>query len=265
MPNDFTLFLWLLKLGALANLYFLANTLTLDPARTDPQIVIPALILFAVSGYRCLFPNRYKDNVVLHDSVLSSTLVTRVIATFSEVAYIYQFSHVLRLLNVANVGWVDALSWLMVFQVVVSQFFVWGAIATERLALYVYEELGWLVMFAANTLASAYLYATVEGLGPREILLQLNLLFGAFYLPWQVMHLHALRTDARQTAQSTEGAAPITPRLVANLLGRALYQRKRATDAASWGGLIGLTWMVAYWAVLIPVWVHQIVLVAATR
>ncbi|MEE3330029.1 MAG: hypothetical protein VX246_04090 [Myxococcota bacterium] len=222
MPNDFTLFLWLLKLGALANLYFLANTLALDSGRTDPQIVVPAVILFAVSGYRCLFPNRYKDNVVLHDSVLSSTLVTRVIATFSEVAYIYQFSHVLRLLNVANVGWVDALSWLMVFQVVVSQFCVWGAIATERLTLYVYEELGWLVMFVANTVASAYLYATVEGLGPREILLQLNLLFGVFYLPWQVVHLHALRTDAQQTAQTTGGGARVTPQLVASLLGRAL-------------------------------------------
>ena len=109
MPNDFTLFLWLLKLGALVNLYFLANTFALGPGETDPHIVVPAQILFAVSGYRCLFPNRYKDNVVLHESPLSSTLVTRVLATFVEVAWIYQFSHVLRMLNVEDVGWVDAL------------------------------------------------------------------------------------------------------------------------------------------------------------
>ena len=94
------------------------------------DIVIPAQILFAVSGYRCLFPNRYKDNVVLHPSPLSSTLVTRVLATFAEVAWIYQFSHVIRLLDLEQVGWVEVLSWLMVLQVVVSQFFVWGAIAT---------------------------------------------------------------------------------------------------------------------------------------
>ena len=45
----------------------------------------------------------------------------------------------------------------MVVQVVISQGFVWGAILTERLALYFYEELGWAIIFAANTIASAYL------------------------------------------------------------------------------------------------------------
>ncbi len=66
-------------LGTFVNLYFLASTLSLRSGQTDPHIVIPAQILFVVSGYRCLFPNRYKDNVVLHASWLSSTLVTRVL------------------------------------------------------------------------------------------------------------------------------------------------------------------------------------------
>ena len=39
-------------------------------------------------------------------------------------------------------------------QVVISQAFVWSAILTKRLHLYFYEELGWLVIFAANTAAS---------------------------------------------------------------------------------------------------------------
>jgi hypothetical protein len=156
MPNDCAVFLWILKLGAFVNLYFLANTHALRSVEADPHIVIPAQILFAVSGYRCLFPNRYKDNVVLHASLLSSTLVTRVLATFAEVAWIYQLSHVIRLLNLELVGWVEALSWLMVLQVVISQLFVWGAISTGRLSLYFHEEVGWFVIFVANTIASAH-------------------------------------------------------------------------------------------------------------
>ena len=259
MPADFTTLLWLLKLGALINLYFLANTFQLPPGAADPHIVIPAQILFAVSAYRCLFPNRYKDNVVLHDTLLSSTLVTRLLATFVEVAWIYQFSYVLRLLNVDGVGWVDALSWLMVGQVVISQGFVWGAILSGRLVLYFYEELGWAVIFAANTVASACLYWTVDALAGREVLLQLNLLFGLVYLPWQFIHLRALRADAKTSDESEA----LTWEVLASGLRRALHETNRATDAASWGGLVGLIWMVAYWASLIPLWVHEVVMVSA--
>ena len=27
----------------------------------------------------------------------------------------------------------------------------------------------------------------------------------------------------------------------------------------SWGGVVGLTWMIAYWATLLPMWMHVIV------
>jgi hypothetical protein len=262
VPTDFAVFLWVLKLGALVNLYFLATTHAQGSGASDLHIVIPAQILFAVSGYRCLFPNRYKDNVVFHASPLSSTLVTRVLATFAEVAWIYQFSHVIRLLNLERVGWVEVLSWLMVFEVVLSQLFVWGAILTGRLALYFHEEVGWAVIFVANTLASAYLYLTVDALGDRETLLQLNLLFGLVYLPWQLIHLRVLRADARKRDESAEPNPQVTRQLVAANLHRSLHQWNRATDATSWGGLVGLTWMMAYWATLIPMWVHQVVLVA---
>ena len=254
MFRDYTIALWLLKLGALINLYFLVNTLRLPPAVADAYVVLPAQILFAVSAYRCLFPVRYEHNVVFHDSILSSIFLTRLFATFSEIAYIFLFSHVLRLLNIARVEWVTVLSWLMVAQVVVSQGLVWAAILTERLELYYYEELGWALIFVANTIASAYLYLTVRGLGGREVLLRLNLLFGIVYLPWQVIHLTTLRANARSSVRAGAGAPPL-------LIGleRSVRVKTRRTDSGSWGGLIGLTWMTAYWATLIPVWVYYIV------
>src|SRR5262245_47970945 len=126
MSQDFKIFLWLLNLGALVNLFFLAKTLVPPASSTDPHLLVPAQILFAVSGFRCLFPNQYKGNVVFHDTPLSSIFLTRLLATFAEIGFIYLLSHVLRRLNVDRVGWVDALSWLMVAQVVISQFCVWG-------------------------------------------------------------------------------------------------------------------------------------------
>jgi hypothetical protein len=255
MLRDYTIVLWLLKLGGLINLYFLVNTFLLPPAEAEAYIVLPAQILFAVSAYRCLFPVRYEHNVVFHDSVFSSIFLTRLLATFSEIAYIFLFSHVLRLLNTARVEWVIVLSWLMVAQVVVSQGFVWAAILSDRLELYYYEELGWALIFLANTIASAYLYLTVNGLGGREVLLELNLLFGIVYLPWQVIHLASLRANARRTSGETGAGA----RSILAGLQRAVRVKTRRTDADSWGGFIGLTWMTAYWATLIPVWVYYMV------
>jgi hypothetical protein len=255
MFRDYTIVLWLLKLGGLINLYFLVNTFLPPAADAGAYIVLPAQVLFAVSAYRCLFPVRYEHNVVFHDSFFSSIFVTRLLATFSEIAYIFLFSHVLRLLNTGRVGWVIVLSWLMVAQVVVSQGFVWAAILTERLELYYYEELGWALIFVANTIASAYLYLTVNGLGAREVLLQLNLLFGFVYLPWQVIHLATLRANARRTS----GKARVTSPSILTGLKRAVRVKTRRTDSDSWGGFVGLTWMTAYWATLIPMWVYYMV------
>src|SRR5215470_17397059 len=196
MSRDYTVPLWLLKLGAPLNVYFLLNT----PDAGDPSIIVPAQILFAVSAYRCLFPVRYEDNVVFHDTILSSIFLTRLLATFAEIAYVFQFSHVLRVLDTEHFSFVSALSWLMVAQVVISQVLVWAAILTGRLALYFYEELGWAFIFAANTLASAYLYFRAGAPVSHPVLLQLNLLFGAAYLPWQFLHLRMLWVNARHGA-----------------------------------------------------------------
>ncbi|MGH8515967.1 MAG: hypothetical protein ACREUE_00765 [Panacagrimonas sp.] len=227
-------FLWTLKLGALLNLYFLWNT----PLDGDPYIVVPAWILFAVSAYRCLFPVRYDNAVVFHDSVFSSIRFTRALATFSEVAYIFQFAYVLRVLDGGQSDLVSVLSWLMVIQVIVSQFLVWGAIATGRLALYFYEELGWAVIFAANTIATIVLMLRAVD----HLLLVFNLVFGLLYLPWQAMHLRMLRANADATV----------------VVGTTTKQRR--TDAQAWGGVVGLSWMLGYWAILIPPWVYAVVL-----
>jgi hypothetical protein len=261
MFRDFTIFLWLLKLGALLNLYFLANSYTLPVSATDVHILVPAQILFAVSTYRCLFPVQYKGNVVLHDSPLSSVFLTRLLATFSEVALIYQFSHVIRLLNADHVGWVNLLSWVMVLQVVISQFFVWGAILADRLVLYFYEELGWAIIFAANTIASAYLYLTLDSLAGGEILIQLNLLFGLVYLPWQLIHLRVQLSDARPGGETVQRRTPLTWKRLGVGLRRSIRVRNPTSDAGAWGGLVGLTWMTSYWATLIPMWANQVVLV----
>jgi hypothetical protein len=265
MLNDFTVFLWWLKWGALINLYFLVSTLALPSGATDAHIVIPAQILFAVSAYRCLFPVRYKDNVVFHRSPFSSIFVTRLLATIAEVAFIYQFSHVIRLLNAHQVGWVNALSWVMVLQVVISQGFVWWAILAGRLVFYYYEELGWAIIFAANTIASAYLYATVDTLGDGEVLIQLNLLFGIVYLPWQLIHVRALRSEATTAGETTEAGTVMTGKLLAKGLVRSIHVRNQTSDAEAWGGLVGLIWMASYWATLIPIWVHHVVAVFSAR
>ncbi len=259
MDRDMTPFLRLLKLGAVVDLALLASTFAI--AAPDPRVVIPAQILLAVSAYRCLFPNRYLDHVVFHDSPWSSIFTTRLLATFSEVAYIFQFSVVLRVLDAGGTPWVGVLAWAMVAQVTVSQVFVWTAILTRRLDLYFWEELGWFLIFVANTVASAYLLATSEGLGDARTLLVLNVVFGAGYLPWQVLHLRSL---LREASDGRGGDAPARVGLALGLR-EAIALRTPRTDAAAWGGTIGITWMLAYFALLIPPWVTYVAWAISAR
>jgi hypothetical protein len=53
--------------------------------------------------------------------------------------------------------------------------------------------------------------------------------------------------------------------VVANGLRQSIHDRKPTTDADDWGGVVGLTWMVGYWATLIPIWVHHVVGELGTR
>ena len=38
----------------------------------------------------------------------------------------------------------------------------------------------------------------------------------------------------------------------------SIFERDVRSDAAAWGGFIGVTWMLAYWVALIPVWVWYV-------
>jgi hypothetical protein len=256
--GDFTVYLWLLKLGAIANLYFMVKTASALAAGMDAWLGVPAQIFFAVSAYRCLFPVRYETSAVFHRSVFSSIFTTRLLATASEIVYIYAFSHVVRLLNVHDVAWVNTLSWSMVLFATTSQVCVWTAVLTGKFRYYFYEELGWLLIFIANTVACAYLYVTTDLHGGREVLLWLSFIFGAAYLPLQYVHLGVLRANGESRAMKVAAGLGIG-------LKRAIELKNRETDAESWGGIVGLVWMIGYWATLIPVWLFYMVMVFAQR
>ena len=250
-------FLYLLKLGTLLNLYFFFKTLNQPLLFVDIHIRIPAQIFFTVSAFRCFFPVSYVTGAVLHDSFLSSIFLTRLFATFSEVAYIYLFSYMIRLFNSGQIPIVNVLSWLMVVQVIISQYFVWFAILTERQKLYFYEELGWGVIFVIYTVASAILYGTLDLPGSWKLLLELNLLFGVLYLPWQFFHLKALRLRAKHQ-KINEMHTNISWSLLKKGLYQSIQMKNLTTHSEAWGGALGMTWMIGYFAALIPVWIYLI-------
>ena len=146
----------------------------------------------------------------------------------------------------------------MMLQVVLSQIFVWWAILSRQLVFYFYEEIGWFLMFLANTVASASLLVDSDP-GPTAAgLLRLNLLFGAFYLPWQILHLRSLRRDATSHQSNDPPRGLRSMAVVAQSWKDAVFQRRVRQDADAWGGWIGLVWMVCYWATLIPLWAYHI-------
>ena len=250
--QDIKTFLWLLKVGALINIYFLINTFISPLAYTNIHILIPAQILFATCAYRCLFPVRYTNNIVFHESPFSSVFVTRFLATFSEVASIYLFAYVIRTLNTEQITWINNVSWLMVIQVIISQCFVWGAILTGKLILYVYEEIGWGIIFIINTIASLYLYITLENFSGRELLIYLNLIFGAFYLPWQIIHVRSLQSHAHKKGLQRKSYTLLDG------LQNSIQIKNPSTTLNDWGGVVGIIWATSYWATILPVWVYLI-------
>ena len=254
-------FLWLLKLGALFNLYFLWQSLISPFVIVDAHLVIPAQIFFVVSIYRCLLPVNYTTNAVLHDFFMSSIFLTRFFATICEVVYIYQFSYLLKIVNDHQIPLVDIFSCLMIVQVIISQCFAWSAILTGRLRLYFYEELGWGVIFIFNTIASAILYWNLDNIGERQLLLQISLLFGIVYLPWQLIHLKTLRLRAKYQEEKKDFNMYISWDLVRQGLLKSIQIKNPTTKSEDWGGIVGMTWMIAYWATLIPAWLYMIILI----
>ena len=252
-------FLWLLKLGTILNIYFFYQTLKPPLLLVETHLLIPAQILFIVSAYRCFFPVSYATNAVLHDSFLSSIFFTRLLATIVEVAYIYQFSFIIRLFNQFQNPLIDILSWLMVIQVCISQWFVWCAILTGRFRFYFYEEVGWGIIFSLNTIANIILYLNRDLINGQELLIFINILFGFLYLPWQLFHLKSLRLRAINQEVIKNLHAPIVWPQIMRGLHKSINLKIPTINSGDWGGVIGMTWMVAYWATIIPCWLYLII------
>jgi hypothetical protein len=251
--------LWSLKLGIIINLFLFFKTLSEPFASVDFYLLAPAQLLFVISAYRCLFPNNYSKKIVLHDTFFSSIFLTRFLVTFVEIAYIYQFSYVIRLINDDQFLIVDILTWIMVLQVSISQFFVWSAILLNEENLYYYEELGWFVIFSINTFLSIFLYLFAEVHSAQIILLIISIIFGLLYLPWQIIHLRMIKKRVKQMSQ-TEGKLPkFKSEIFYKGLSESFYTRIKRTDYDSWGGWVGMTWMYNYWIILIPGWMFYIV------
>ena len=77
--------------------------------------------------------------------------------------------------------------------VALAGFRVGPGIDRQAGAFFFYEELGWALIYAANTFASAFIYITVRYFRQQVISSSIHLLFGALYLPWQINHLRFLR------------------------------------------------------------------------
>lgn len=272
---EFSWFLHGLKLGGLYNVLLLYSSLSLH-GRVAPSLLLPAQAFFVVNGYRCFLPNRYNGNTVLHRTVLSSSLVTRCLATVSEISWIYQLSVLLTELGSAGLDspapWLAPLAHAMVGAICVCQVCVWLAVLFDWPMCFFWEELGWAVIFVANTLASAFFY-TAPGaraaLGPRFGCVEVSLAFGAVYLPWQLachlpqIYAHAAskaaRAEGKGHSKSTAGAADM---LWASLRS-ALFDMQVSTDSEDWGGAVGTLWMVGYWVVM-PKWLFYIATQCAT-
>jgi len=154
-------------------------------------ILITAQIFILVCGYRCIFPNRYNDCVVLHDTWLSSIWLTRLLATFSEVSFLYQLSVLARDLNAIRpdgpLYWIDACAWVMVFLVCFAQCCVWSSFIFETDILMWYEEFNWALMFIINTVISLWFVFTGDmwsSEDPRWKCVYLSLIFAVIYLPF---------------------------------------------------------------------------------
>ena len=75
---------------------------------------------------------------------------------------------------------------------------------------YYYEEVGWFVIFLLNTIASIILLLTIGLMKNHELLLQINLLFGFLYLPWQFFHLRSLRLRSNNQEVITKKYSPMS-------------------------------------------------------
>ena len=216
-------------------------------------MLIPAQVFIAVCGFRCVFPNSFKDCIVLHDVWQSSIWLTRFMATFAEIFWLYQLSVVATDLNHAQTlappqFWIDACANIIVFLVCLAQCCVWSSIVFETDILMWYEELNWTTMFILNTIINLYFFFSGEmehSKDPRWACVYLSLIFGAIYLPFSIgAHLPHISSDyAGQKAKKIR----LNFKQAKKGCLRSIFHRQKSEAAKDWGGNVGAFWMVGYW------------------
>jgi hypothetical protein len=253
-------FLQGLRVGVISNLFLLWASLTITNISDDLFLVVPAIILISVSAFRCLFPVNYASKAVIIDSVLSSVFVTRFLVTIVEVTYIYMFSYVLRIINSDQYMFVDLISWLMVIQVIISQFFCWGAILLKYERFYFYEEFGWFIIFFINTILSIVMLS-LDLSNAHYSLIIISMVFGSLYLPWQVLHLKSITNRINTNPEIKAQEFKMNLSKVKFEFKSSIYDRKVSFDINDWGRVVGMMWMYGYWILFIPVWMFYIILI----
>ena len=252
-------FLQGLRIGVVSNLFLLWTSLTMANINNDLFLVVPAIVLISVSAFRCLFPVNYASKSVIIDTIFSSVFVTRFLVTIVEVTYIYMFSYVLRIINSDQYMLVNLVSWLMVIQVITSQFFCWGAILLKYERFYFYEEFGWFVIFFINTILSIVLLS-LDLSNAHYSLIIINIVFGVLYLPWQILHLKSITKRINSNPEIKAQEFIIDLSKIKYELKSSINDRKVSFDSNDWGGVVGMMWMYGYWILLIPVWMFYIIL-----
>lgn len=243
--------------GAISNAYLLYKLATIS-STASPHALIPAQILALVSGFRCIFPNRYNDCVVWRDSFLSSIFLTRFMCTISEMVYIYQFSWFLREVS-AQAGVVcDVINysaWAMVIFCALGQTFCWISIIYRTNGYFWHEEFCWAVLMGINMVISIYLFVSGEvhekvanGEISESIVtgLKISLWFSLFYMPFQCLfHVPMLKDPTPELDTSFQNTV--------FGLKKAVFYRQKTNETRAWGGVVGALWMVGYF-VAMPCW-----------
>ena len=247
----------LLVVGTFLNLWLLQRLNTFEGVPTEAQV--PAVIFCVVNGFRCLFPNRYNGNVVLHDTTLSSIFLTRTLATAAEVAWIYQLGWYAREISQSSAliepfgqNLVNATAWSMVVLCMVAQGFVWLSLLLETVGLMWYEEACWAGIFVLNTGLNVVLLtsgAAGMAVGNRGVGVYISLLYAVPYLVFQIVfHLPDLGRKGEGNVWSLMSLDQLRQGAT-----KALFARNPSSFASAWGGTVGLIWMTVYWVVL-PLW-----------
>ncbi len=250
----------MLLFGAVPNLFLLYHLLTLEPKPSsliyqpttwNIDILTAATIFVAVNCFRCCFPNKYRGNVVLHDTPLSSIMLTRTLATFSEMAHFFTLSVVALEMNTRHgeQAWIATGASALPVLCAAAQCLVWSSLLLETDSLVWWEEALWAAMYAVNTLINASFYAAGQSSGGELPLVTLSIVFGCLYLPWQCgLHLPSI-----SSRKDPPMLGAVTWERLKRGAAKAAFEMNPSKDAEKWGGAVGAVWMTSYW-ILLPWW-----------